>query len=1035
MARHTLRVFVSATTSDLGAFREFVKDALFKAGMFPVIQQDLPPDHRQLCRALRAQIRDCDAMICLVGRDHGGAPDQPGADRPRSYTQFEYDVARELGIPVYVFMTDDGFVSAGSPPDDDRAAMLQEAHRRDLLKHHKVAFFNTREDLLQGLLSLLPQTDARPRRRAIEYLHRPKKPAYFTGRKAELTQLTEAAKRAEPCLIAMIGIGGQGKTTLVHHWLGREDQDLFEGCFWCTAYRGGFTFDSFLDAALSYALLEQFDRRSLSSIEDRSNAMLRCLSEQSLLIVIDGIERWLRGWTDVMGERQEAETDEQREGSFEGLDDFLRQASSIASGAHVVITTRALPASLDDAACAVIPVHDDPGRMALEGLDDDAAVGLLRQVGLRGEDAQLLHVAQTYAKHPLALTVLGGLLRKKHGGQVARAPHVSPLDPKRGLFDLFEETRQSLPARAASERFLQVASHVLEDPTLEAVAAGLGSTMGATADGRPATTESAAPLDRNASGAELAEVAVMLADWNLLDWDGSAEVIRLHPLTKQFFGNLAEDSPAIHGRLSRWYEQQPIDDRASSLDQTKPRLLAIRHALHAEDRQRCASLAFSPMTPSYSFAKWLLEWGHTATGDDLFGQLAEGATPERRRQFLIARCTMLRQAGRLDRALALLDEAIALFETQAQQLSVPDQEGLAKALMNRGNVNTQRRNLPAALEDLDRAVAILEQVVEAEPGCLATLANAMVNRANALWDIGHLSKALRNYNQACGFYGLVVAAGDTSCIPALADAQMNRAITHADRQDYGLAIQDFQEALMGYERLLTSGHEECRVHRARLRVMHAATLNDMHRHREAAEELDTVAAELQAMVDIGRTDAESLLSRAHTIRAEAKQELGLWPEALELCNKAVGVYRRLVNLGRTNPRGMLARVLLDRARAHYLLGNRPASLHDREEGFALIKFLMQGGQLDIRDIYLPKVVDVIGYMLADDPVACVAILDHAVSDAEEALAGSHATESLQICLRGAVALLRNHEDSLAEAGFATRRLSRLTDQLQAGRIR
>ena len=54
---------------------------------------------------LRDLIGRCDAVIHLAGFYYGAEPPQrpPGEPR-RSYTQIEYDVARELGKPIYLFL-------------------------------------------------------------------------------------------------------------------------------------------------------------------------------------------------------------------------------------------------------------------------------------------------------------------------------------------------------------------------------------------------------------------------------------------------------------------------------------------------------------------------------------------------------------------------------------------------------------------------------------------------------------------------------------------------------------------------------------------------------------------------------------------------------------------------------------------------------------------------------------------------------------------------------------------------------------------
>ena len=62
------RVFISATSRDLGSFRKAVSDVLLTLDAHPVIQEHFAPDYRSVVEMLREKIGECDAVICLVGR-------------------------------------------------------------------------------------------------------------------------------------------------------------------------------------------------------------------------------------------------------------------------------------------------------------------------------------------------------------------------------------------------------------------------------------------------------------------------------------------------------------------------------------------------------------------------------------------------------------------------------------------------------------------------------------------------------------------------------------------------------------------------------------------------------------------------------------------------------------------------------------------------------------------------------------------------------------------------------------------------------
>src|SRR3954451_10955953 len=101
----TVHVFVSATSRDLRTARAKSAEKLRGMGVFAVEQPDFDTDHRTIRSMLLAKIARCDAVIHVAGFVHGAEPRNcpPGAER-RSYTQLEFEIAAELGKPVYRFL-------------------------------------------------------------------------------------------------------------------------------------------------------------------------------------------------------------------------------------------------------------------------------------------------------------------------------------------------------------------------------------------------------------------------------------------------------------------------------------------------------------------------------------------------------------------------------------------------------------------------------------------------------------------------------------------------------------------------------------------------------------------------------------------------------------------------------------------------------------------------------------------------------------------------------------------------------------------
>ena len=127
-------MFVSATSRDLGTARRAVFDALTTLGIQGVEQTHFPPDHRTIREILRANIAGCDAVVHVAGRVYGGEPDPTHGEPRRSYTQLEVEIADSLDkpVPVYVFLTADGFPFDDHPPESDELVQLQRDHHARL---------------------------------------------------------------------------------------------------------------------------------------------------------------------------------------------------------------------------------------------------------------------------------------------------------------------------------------------------------------------------------------------------------------------------------------------------------------------------------------------------------------------------------------------------------------------------------------------------------------------------------------------------------------------------------------------------------------------------------------------------------------------------------------------------------------------------------------------------------------------------------------------------------------------------------------
>src|SRR5262245_11730845 len=197
-------IFISGVSHEFGSFRDEVENEIEMKGCFAENQPGFPPDYRTVEEMLRRRLHDSDAVIHIVGFRFGAEPNQRPANIPRrSYTQMEFDIARELQKPVYVFLSAEPSVRQPPKPDerpeDAEAAALQGAHRDAVQKtNHLYYFFKDQSELCKLVAEIPPVQVAGFKAdisRIIKYA-----PTEIIGRESETAMLNDAwlkVRRAE----------------------------------------------------------------------------------------------------------------------------------------------------------------------------------------------------------------------------------------------------------------------------------------------------------------------------------------------------------------------------------------------------------------------------------------------------------------------------------------------------------------------------------------------------------------------------------------------------------------------------------------------------------------------------------------------------------------------------------------------------------------------------------------------------------------------------------------------------------------------
>jgi tetratricopeptide (TPR) repeat protein len=242
-----LRIFISAVTSEFGKARDALASDLRARGHEVIIQSDFKqsPDSETLLGNLADYIRDCHAVVCIVGKRCGACPPARAAQRLKgvlpdhikeaSYTQWEFFLARYFKRRPYLYIASDSY-----EPDRDAAASdrtgLQNAYLEFLKAEgaHYTGFSDANElriavlrDEPKIVANPAPSSQSAPMPVILPY---PSIGDLFKGRDEFMQRLHESLTRVRGGRTAIVsqalyGLGGIGKTraAVEYAWAHADD--------------------------------------------------------------------------------------------------------------------------------------------------------------------------------------------------------------------------------------------------------------------------------------------------------------------------------------------------------------------------------------------------------------------------------------------------------------------------------------------------------------------------------------------------------------------------------------------------------------------------------------------------------------------------------------------------------------------------------------------------------------------------------------------------------------------------------------------
>jgi tetratricopeptide (TPR) repeat protein len=374
-----LPIFISAVTNEFGAARDKLRSDLSARNRAVTVQSDFKQsaNSETLLGTLAEYIRDCQAVVCVIGKRSGACPPARAVERlpgvlpenikEASYTQWEFFLARHYRRRTYVYIARDSYKPDQYKAASDRAD-LQSAYV-EFLKDDGAHYteFSTAEELRIAVLrdesGIAPETaPPLPPVKPI-VLPYPSIGALFKGRDDFMQRLHESLLQARGGRTAIIsqalyGLGGIGKTraAVEYAWTHADDYNAL----------------LFVVAETQEAL-----RRNLAALASVLVPQLDTTDDAARLAAV---REWLKanpGWFLILDNVD----------TKEALVEVERQLSGLIGG-HVIVTSR----------LADFPADIQPLELSVLAIDDAAAFLLERTKGRRRAEVDDVATARELAE-------------------------------------------------------------------------------------------------------------------------------------------------------------------------------------------------------------------------------------------------------------------------------------------------------------------------------------------------------------------------------------------------------------------------------------------------------------------------------------------------------------------------------------------------------------------------------------------------------------------------------------------------------------
>jgi WD40 repeat protein len=228
----------------------------------------------------------------------------------------------------------------------------------------------------------------------------------FYGREEELAKLEHWIVSDRCRLVAILGMGGIGKTALSLKLAERVSKE-FDYIIWRTLRNAPSVRDLLAD--LIHFLSDGQQTNLPESLEERISCLIHYLRSSRCLVLLDNLETLLRGG-DFAGNFCE---------KYEDYEELLRQVGQGAMGEEphqscLILTSREKPKEIAAQEGEMLPVRS----FQLTGLKEEAKE-ILKTKGLSGSEDDYRKLVNRYVGNPLALKFVATTIQELFAGEIA----------------------------------------------------------------------------------------------------------------------------------------------------------------------------------------------------------------------------------------------------------------------------------------------------------------------------------------------------------------------------------------------------------------------------------------------------------------------------------------------------------------------------------------------------------------------------------------------------------------------------------------